>query len=129
MTLQQLRYFLAAVKWKSFSQAASALYLSQPALSKQISLLEKALGFPLFERTPRGVTLTAKGAVFHQRIHPLLQDLDALLQEPMHWWRWWLATWYIRTSSIKKSLVTRSSGACTCLRGTCSRLRNGMRRA
>ena len=81
MTLQQLRYFLAVVKWKSFSQAAAALYLSQPALSKQISLLEKALGFPLFERTPRGVTLTAKGAVFHQRIHPLLQDLDSLLQE------------------------------------------------
>ena len=81
MTLQQLRYFLAVVKAKSFSQAAAALYLSQPALSKQISLLEKALGFPLFERTPRGVTLTAKGAVFHQRVHPLLHDLDLLLSE------------------------------------------------
>jgi LysR family hydrogen peroxide-inducible transcriptional activator len=88
MTLQQLRYFLAVVEWKSFSRAAESLYISQPALSKQISLLEKSLLVTLFERTSQGVQLTEQGELFRKRVAPVLQELDAIVhdvREPKLW--------------------------------------------
>lgn len=81
ITLQQLRYFIATAKYKSFSRAAEALFLSQPALSKQISLLERSLQFVLLERTPHGVSVTEKGKQFLQRVQPLVQELDTVLGE------------------------------------------------
>ncbi|MGH2429088.1 MAG: LysR family transcriptional regulator [Candidatus Limnocylindria bacterium] len=59
--LRDLRYFMAVAEELHFTQAAERLFLSQPALSKQIRQLELQLGAPLFERHPRGVTLTAAG--------------------------------------------------------------------
>jgi Bacterial regulatory helix-turn-helix protein, lysR family len=43
--------------------AAAQLYVSQPALSTQIRALERRLGFPLFDRTPSGITLTVQGSM------------------------------------------------------------------
>jgi DNA-binding transcriptional LysR family regulator len=43
--------------------AAARLYDSQPALSKQIRALERRLGFPLFDRTPSGITRTVQGSM------------------------------------------------------------------
>ncbi|WP_027408113.1 LysR family transcriptional regulator [Anoxybacteroides tepidamans] len=80
MNLQQLRYFLAAAKLKSFSKAAKAMYVSQPALSKQIALLENQLQITLFERTSNGVQLTEKGAQLYQQLTPLVNQLDAILR-------------------------------------------------
>ena len=61
MTLQQLRYFLAAADHGSFSAAAEALLMAQPSLSEQIRRLEAELGVPLFTRAGRRLVLTEAG--------------------------------------------------------------------
>ena len=62
MTLGQLAYFVAVVEHGSFTRAAQALHVSQPALSHQIAQLETEAGAPLLERLPRAVKPTALGA-------------------------------------------------------------------
>lgn len=57
----QLDSFIKAADCGSFSKAAEELYISSPALIKQINLLESNLGFALFERTHRGIKLTEAG--------------------------------------------------------------------
>ena len=69
MQLQQLRYFLAVVETRHFTQAAENLGVAQPTLSKQIHTLETSLGAPLFERIRGAVSLTAAG----QTLLPLAQ--------------------------------------------------------
>ena len=60
-SLQQLRYLAAVVDERSFTRAARRMSISQPALSRQISLLETRLGAKLLERTPGGVLPTVAG--------------------------------------------------------------------
>ncbi|MFI6833795.1 LysR family transcriptional regulator [Kribbella sp. NPDC050241] len=62
--LRLVRYFLVMAEELHFTAAARRLYVSQPALSNQIRRLEGLLGVQLFERSPRGVTLTAAGEAF-----------------------------------------------------------------
>lgn len=61
MELKQLTYFLTVADCLSFSRAADKLYISQPALSYQISELERELGAELFLRDKRSVALTLTG--------------------------------------------------------------------
>jgi DNA-binding transcriptional LysR family regulator len=61
VTLQQLRYFLAAAERGSFSAAAEALLMAQPSLSDQIRRLEAELGVALFSRAGRRLVLTEAG--------------------------------------------------------------------
>ena len=63
MTLQQLTYFLAAARHRSFSAAASELLMAQPSLSEQVRRLEAELGVPLFVRAGRGLELTEAGTL------------------------------------------------------------------
>lgn len=60
--LRQLRYFVTIAEAGSFSIAAAQLHVAQQSLSQQIALIERRLGGRLFDRGPRGVTLTAVGA-------------------------------------------------------------------
>ena len=64
MTFQQLRYAVTIAKNKSMNRAAEELYLSQPSLSGSMKDLEAELGFPIFLRSNRGITLTAEGEEF-----------------------------------------------------------------
>ena len=64
VTLQQLEYFLAAVRLGTLSAAAEAHYIAQPSLSEQIRRLEATLGVPLFVRTNRQLVLTDAGRTF-----------------------------------------------------------------
>lgn len=61
MEFRQIRYFLEIHRQGSFSKAASALGLTQPALSRQIAVLERELGHTLFERSTRKISLSPAG--------------------------------------------------------------------
>lgn len=67
MEFRQIRYFLEIVHRGSFVSAASGLGLTQPALSRQISLLERELGVELLDRQGREIRITAAGEQFRER--------------------------------------------------------------
>lgn len=74
---RHLRYFVAVADELSFTAAAQRLYVSQPALSKQIRVLERELGFELLHRTPQGISLTAQGAALLPHVRETLRVWDA----------------------------------------------------
>ena len=76
--LRQLNSFLTIAKRGSFSRASEALFIAQPALSRQIRLLEEALDAELFVRHGRGVLLTTAGEVLYERAKGLLKDTEQL---------------------------------------------------
>ncbi|MER7539249.1 LysR family transcriptional regulator [Streptomyces sp. NPDC097704] len=76
-----LRYFVAVAEEGSLTRAAERLYVSQPALTKQIKHLEAQLGARLFTRSKAGMTLTEPGRVLAERAPRLLADLGRALQE------------------------------------------------
>ncbi|RYG91394.1 LysR family transcriptional regulator [Loktanella sp. IMCC34160] len=78
ITLRQLRYFEAVARHGHFGHAASAVSVSQPALSVQIRELETELGSPLFERRPRRVSLTPLGEEVLGRVRDILRAVDEL---------------------------------------------------
>ncbi|GAA2116468.1 hypothetical protein GCM10009802_16950 [Streptomyces synnematoformans] len=70
--VRDLRYFAAVAEELSFTRAAERLYVSQPALSKQVRALERQLGYPLFERRARSVALTPQGAALLPAVRELI---------------------------------------------------------
>jgi DNA-binding transcriptional LysR family regulator len=64
MTLQQLKYSIEIAKWGSINIAAKKLFITQPSLSNAIRELEAELNITIFERTNRGISVTAGGAEF-----------------------------------------------------------------
>lgn len=61
LDLRRLKYFASIAQHGSMAAAARTLNVAQPALSHHIAELERAIGFPLFDRLPRGVRLTEGG--------------------------------------------------------------------
>jgi DNA-binding transcriptional LysR family regulator len=81
LNLEGLRYAQTVAETKSFSAAARAYGVTQPALSNGIARLEERLGEKLFDRSPRGVTRTAFGARILPLIERALEALDAVAAE------------------------------------------------
>jgi DNA-binding transcriptional LysR family regulator len=80
-SLKQIRYFLTVANLGGFTPAASALFVAQPALSRQIAQMEEELGFLLFDREPRGVRLTPAGVVYRDRVVSVDRMLTAAAEE------------------------------------------------
>ncbi len=78
---RDLRYFVAVAEELHFTRAAEQLHISQPSLSKQVRLLERDLGFPLFRRDRRTVALTDAGEALLPRARELLSLWDQALAE------------------------------------------------
>ncbi|KPC63093.1 LysR family transcriptional regulator [Streptomyces sp. NRRL WC-3753] len=76
-----LRYFATVAEEGSLTRAAQRLYVSQPALTKQIRQLESALGVPLFTRSRSGMALTEPGRALAARVPGLLAGWQAALRE------------------------------------------------
>ena len=68
------KYAYQVYKDKSFTAAAKALYVSQPALSATISRLEKELGICIFDRTKLPLTLTEQGRIYIQSIEEIIES-------------------------------------------------------
>jgi monoterpene epsilon-lactone hydrolase len=74
--LRHLRAFVAVAEELNFGRAAARLYLSQPALSRQISTLERLIGCTLLRRSTHQVELTVAGDAMLECARRLLRDLD-----------------------------------------------------
>ncbi len=81
MDLFQLKYFVAVASEGSFTKASRRLFVSQPALSRQISDLEKEVGHSLFDRTSKRVCLTQKGVYLFEQAQVILNQVDDLKKE------------------------------------------------
>jgi DNA-binding transcriptional LysR family regulator len=81
MELRDIEYFAVVAEHRHLGRAADVLGLSQPALSKSIRRLEKVLQVKLVKRTPKGVELTAEGAVLVRRVRELRLSLQSVVRE------------------------------------------------
>jgi DNA-binding transcriptional LysR family regulator len=75
-TLRQFRVFEAVADRLSFTQAAKALHLSQPAVSMQVKAIEEQVGLPLFEQLGKQIYLTEAGHEIHHYSRAIRQLLD-----------------------------------------------------
>lgn len=81
MELRQLRYFVAVAKNESFKKAAIELRIAQPALSRQIGLLEHELRSPLFTRHTRGSIPTEEGRLLLEEAERILHLTEQARQK------------------------------------------------
>jgi DNA-binding transcriptional LysR family regulator len=84
ITLRQFRVFEAVASRLSFTQAAKALHLSQPAVSMQVKLMEEQVGLPLFEQIGKQIYLTEAGQeIYHysRAIGQLLSEAEEVINE------------------------------------------------
>lgn len=76
MNLMRIKYFVEVARWCSFSKAAQALYVSQPNLSRQIALLEQEVGFSLFQRNGKRISLTRAGEYLYNQVRDIPDHIE-----------------------------------------------------
>jgi molybdate transport repressor ModE-like protein len=81
MEIHQLKTFVAVAREGSITRASERLHLSQPAVSAHIKAIEDTLGLSLFERTPRGMSLTGDGQRLFAKAEQILAAHRELLEE------------------------------------------------
>ena len=81
LDLRRLRIFAAVAEGGSFTAAATALFLTQPAVSQQMAILEREVGVPLLVRVPRGIQLTDAGKLLADRAARLLTETAEIEDE------------------------------------------------
>lgn len=78
MELRHLTYFAKVAQLRSVSKAATVLQMTQPSLSRQIMELERELGFRLFDRSSRGVMLTAAGTGLYRHLDAVFAQIERI---------------------------------------------------
>ena len=78
MEIRQLEYFVVSVEEKSFYRASEKLFISQPAISKGIGILEKDVGTKLFYRSNKGLKLTSSGEKLYHYAKNILRQVDIM---------------------------------------------------
>ena len=78
MNTQHLQYIIEIERTRSISQAADNLYIGQPNLSRILHDMEERMGYPIFERTSRGVHPTQKGAQFLRHAQSILREMEQI---------------------------------------------------
>lgn len=81
LNLNTLRIFSFAARYSSFKAAGEAMNISHGAVSQRIKQLELFLGMALFDRNPRGVSLTQAGKRYHKSIEPALVAISDATEE------------------------------------------------
>ncbi|AXL49327.1 LysR family transcriptional regulator [Paraburkholderia caffeinilytica] len=76
-----LRYFLAVANTGSLGEASEKLHVTISAISRQIAKLEDEVGYPLFERQPRGMALTKAGELLAAHVRRTLLEGEQVLDE------------------------------------------------
>lgn len=76
MSIGRLQYFLEVARFLNFREASKHLFMSQSAISKQISLLEDEIGAQLFFRNKRYVELTPQGLIFYQKVIEIMEKYE-----------------------------------------------------
>ena len=81
MISEGLKTLICVADCGSFNQAAERLFLSPPAVMKQVNALEAELGLKLLERSRRGVRLTAGGEILYRHARKMQREGEAALAE------------------------------------------------
>ncbi|WP_375737878.1 LysR substrate-binding domain-containing protein [Pseudomonas boanensis] len=79
--LPALHTFLITAQCCNFTRAAELLHITQGAVSRQIAGLESHLGYPLFQRQARGLSLTAQGRELYPRIQQVFSLIDEAVEQ------------------------------------------------
>ena len=78
MTLDRFMVFAAVAKHQNVTRASEQLHISQPAVTKQLKLLEKNYNLKLYKRIGRGIELTESGQVFLSDVKAILKRYERL---------------------------------------------------
>ncbi|WP_136659739.1 LysR family transcriptional regulator [Nitratireductor sp. XY-223] len=81
MDFRQLKTFICVAESGSLSRASDRMRIAQPALSRQIKLLEHEVGVPLFDRHVRGMELTEAGSELLRRVSGVIRQLELTMQD------------------------------------------------
>ena len=81
MTLNQLKYFIAVVRCLSFTEAAKSLFMTQPALSRQIQAMEAELGTQLFIRDKKTLKQTPGGSALYSKLPDFLRQYEEMMED------------------------------------------------
>ena len=84
MTFNQIKYFVTVAECLSFTEAAKCLFITQPALSRQINAMEEELGTRLFIREKKRLKLTPGGSVLYNRLPKVLSDYAEAVEDAKH---------------------------------------------
>lgn len=81
MNLKNIQYLLHVAETENISRSARELFIAQPALSRLIAEAEKELGYPLFDRTGKKITLNQNGIIFARHARNMLESWDNMKKE------------------------------------------------
>ena len=102
MTTRQIDFCIELAHTLNFSRASENVYISQPTLSYQIKMLEDEVGFTIFERSSKSVSVTPAGRQFISFLSDMRQNLKRAIEQGQNFSRKY-------TDSITVSLMVRQA--------------------